>query len=456
MRRLAAIGALFFFAVIARPAQSQVIERPVAFDTGGLVTVMTPFIAAQAGLRPPWWPVSGEFSEARMFTTNDSTFVLAVTRRTGVVERYSITALDRDAIRATVSKLPREVLARRGGDARNAFIRGQTILGLLLYAPAFSAAISEQNAGIAAGYLVVAGGTFFAASEISRRMSITRAQTDLAFNMGHNIGFAGSALMYLFGANDRAQAAGAFVGGLSGVALGLGIGRGMSESDANGAAFGSDVGALIGLGIALALRGESSCQFAPQTQSPVCKGPRLSDKAVTAIALGSGLIGYPLGLLYPRNAVYNVTPGDIQTLWPSIGVGVLTGAALLKDSPSEGAVAAVLTTGGILGIVLGDRLFVRPSDHSRADGGRVTLGAFAGGLMGAGVAALTNTSDPNTHLVFGLAAAGMLAGSIAADRYVQPDPDARNPRLRVTFNPASIALIAARASGNHSLINVRF
>jgi hypothetical protein len=76
--------------------------------------------------------------------------------------------------------------------------------------------------------------------------------------------------------------------------------------------------------------------------------------------------------------------------------------------------------------------------------------------MGAGVAALTNTSDPNTHLVFGLAAAGMLAGSIAADRYVQPDPDARNPRLRVTFNPASIALIAARASGNHSLINVRF
>jgi hypothetical protein len=391
-----------------------------------------------------------------MFTSNDSTFVLAVTRRTGVVERYSITALDRDAIRATVSKLPREVLARRGGDARNAFIRGQSLLGLLFYAPAFSAAISEQDAGIAAGYLVVAGGTFFAASEISRRMSISRAQTDLAFNMGHNILFAGSTIVYLLNGSSRAQAAGAFVGGLGGVGLGLRIAKGMSESDALGAGFGSDVGALIGFGTAIALKGESTCSFNSSTGSTSCSKEHFGDKTVAAITLGSGLIGYPLGLLYPRNAVYYVTPGDIQTLWPSIGVGVLTASALLPDSPKQRTVAAALTAGGILGIVLGDRIFVRASDHSRADGGRVTLGAFAGGLMGAGIAALTNTSDPNPHLVFGLAAAGMLAGSIVADRYVQPDPDARNPRLRVTFNPASIALIAARASGNHSLINVRF
>jgi hypothetical protein len=287
-------------------------------------------------------------------------------------------------------------------------------------------------------------------------MSISRAQTDLAFNMGHNILFAGSTIVYLLGGNSRAQAAGAFVGGLAGVGLGLKIGKGMSESDAIGAAFGSDVGALIGFGTAIALKGEGSCSFDAATGSSKCSEARFGDKAVAAITLGSGLIGYPLGVLYPRNAVYNVTPGDIQTLWPSIGVGVLTGAALLKDSPKQATVAAVLTGGGILGIVLGDRLFVRPSDHSRAEGGRVTLGAFAGGLMGAGIAALTNTDDPNTHLVFGLAAAGTLAGAIITDKYIQPDPDARNPRLRVTFNPASIALIAARASGNHSLINVEF
>jgi hypothetical protein len=391
-----------------------------------------------------------------MFTANDSTFVLAVTRRTGVVERYNITALDRDAIRATVSKLPREVLARRGGDARNAFIRGQTILGLLFYAPAFAGAISNNDAGVTAGYLVVAGGTFFAASEISRRMSISRAQTDLAFNMGHNILFAGSTLVYLLNGDTRAQAGGAFVGGLTGVALGLKIARGMSEADAIGSGFGSDVGALIGFGTAIALKGESSCSFDATTLTSSCTEGRFGDKAVAAITLASGLIGYPLGVLYPRNAVYNVTPGDIQTLWPSIGVGVLTGAAFLPDSPKQGTVAAVLTGSGVLGIILGDRLFVRPSDHTRAEGGRVTLGAFAGGLMGAGVAALTNTDHPNPHLVFGLGAAGALAGSIVADRYIQPDPDARNPRLRVTFNPASIALIAARASGNHSLINVRF
>ena len=144
LRRLRAAGALSLFVIFARPLSAQVIERPVPFDSAGLLYVMTPLIANEAGLRPPWWPVSGEFSEARMFTANDSTFVLAVTRRTGVVERYNLAALDRDAIRATVSKLPREVLARHTGDSRNAFIRGQTILGLLIYSPAFAAAISAS------------------------------------------------------------------------------------------------------------------------------------------------------------------------------------------------------------------------------------------------------------------------------------------------------------------------
>src|SRR5690242_21931965 len=93
-------------------AQSQIVQLPVPFDNSGRVMVMTPYIAQRASLRAPWWPVAGEFNDARMFTTNDSTFVLAVSRKSGVVERYTISVADRDAIRAIVSRLPSDVIAR--------------------------------------------------------------------------------------------------------------------------------------------------------------------------------------------------------------------------------------------------------------------------------------------------------------------------------------------------------
>jgi hypothetical protein len=397
--------------------------------------------------------VSGDFREARIFTANDSIYVLAVTRPSGVVERYSIAAIDREAIRATVSKLAPEVLEKRN-NARNAFVRGQTVNGLLFYAPAFADAIANDGAGATAGYLVVAGGTFFAASEISRRTFISRSMNDLSFNMGHNGTLAGWATMYLFGGREQAQAAGAFVGGLAGAGLGLKLGRGMTESDAVGAAFGSDVGALIGWGATEALRGESSCNQ-PLTGSLSC-GRRLSDKAEVALVLASGIIGYPLGVLYPRNASYNVTPGDIQTLWPSLGIGVTASAAFISDNPSRTTVAALLTGGAIVGIIMGDRVFVRRYDHSKSEGGQVTLGTIAGGLMGAGVGYLLDTNDPNPHVVFGIASAGALIGAIATESYLTPKTDAGRRRVSVTFNPVGAALLSARAPGNHSLLNISF
>jgi hypothetical protein len=438
----------------AADLRAQVLERPVAFDSAGQLVAITPYIADRAALRAPWWPVSGDFTEARLYTVNDSTYVLTVGRKSGVVERYTINAVDREAIRAIVSRLPRDVITART-DARNAFVKNQTILGLFAYGPAFAGAIANNGAGATAGYLVVAGGTFFAASEISRRTSISRAQSDLAFNMGHNGALAGWAAMYVFNADDRAQAAGAFVGGVAGTALGLGSARGMTEADAVGAAFGSDIGALIGYGTMEAIRGKETCTVDPVLFYETCTRS-LSDRTEVAIILASGIVGYPFGLLYPRNARYHVTPGDITTLWSTALLGAATTGAFLGAKSSGRAIATTVTTGGVLGIIVGDRFLVQPLDHSRADGGRVFLGTFAGGLMGAGIASLTNTSNPDPHLVSGLAAVGGLVGIIVTERYLDPPSDAGPPRFRVTFNPASIALVAARAPGNHSLINVRF
>src|SRR5205814_231679 len=152
---------------------------------------------------------------------------------------------------------------------------------------------------------------------------------------------------------DRAQAAGAFVGGLTGTALGVGIGRNMTEADAVGAAFGSDIGTLIGWGVAEAIRGRETCTVNPNDPfaSPQCSR-NLSDRSEVAIMI--------------------------------------------------------------------------------------------------------NSDDPGPHLVLGLASVGALAGLIVTERYLDPAADAGQPRFRVTFNPASIALMAARTPGNHSLFNVRF
>jgi hypothetical protein len=447
-------GALLIFSALRMSAQ--IVERPVPFDSAGLVTVMTPFLAEKAALRPPWWPVSGDFTEARLYTANDSTYVLAVGRRTGVVERYTLSATDRDAIRAVVSRLPRGVIVARN-DARNAFVTKQTILGLVAYGPTFAGAISDNSAGVTAGYLVVAGGTFFAASEIARRTSISRAQSDLAFNMGHNGALAGWAATYALGASNRVQSGGAFVGGLTGASLGVAIGRNMTEADAVGASFGSDIGALIGWGTMEAIRGQETCTpNQDPTLPPTCNRP-LSRRVEATMILASGIIGYPLGLLYPRNARYNVTPGDIQTLWGTTLLGMATsGAVFIGRNTSGRTVAAALTGGAVIGIVAGDRFLVQRYDHSRTDGGRVVLGTVAGGLMGAGIATITNTNNPDPHLVLGLAAVGGLVGIIATERYLEPESDAGRPRIRVTFNPAGIVGLATRAPGNHSLLNVRF
>ena len=450
--RRGTIGTAILF-VSLESAGAQVIERPVPFDSAAHVMVVSPLIAERAALGPPSWPVSGDFVEARLYTVTDSSYILTVRRGTGVVERYTLAAADREAIRVRVSRLPPDVVRERN-DAGNAFIRNQTLLGVFVYAPAFAAAIGENAASATAGYLVVAGGSFFAASEIARRMFISRAQNDLSFNTGRNGALGTGGMMYVFGGNDKVQAAGAFIGGIAGTALGLQFGRGMTESEAVGAGFGADLGALIALGAVNTFEGEPECTISPEGFYTCDEG--ISDKTKVLTVIASGLVGYPLGVLYPKNSSYNVTPGDIQTLWTAASVGVLAGISFLPESPKTSTAWGAGTAGGILGVLAGDRFLVRRADHSRTDASRLALGTIAGGLMGAGVAALIDTDLGNPQMVFALTTVGGLTGLIVTERTINPRSDAGRQRVRVTFNPSALALLATRTEGKHSLLTVRF
>jgi len=76
-------------------------------------------------------------------------------------------------------------------------------------------------------------------------------------------------------------------------------------------------------------------------------------------------------------------------------------------------------------------------------------------------AALVTPDEVHAHLespqlVFGLATAGGLVGLLATEHYADAGPDAGRRAPRLSFNPQSILLAAARTPGNHPLLTVRF
>jgi hypothetical protein len=90
-------------AVSTARAGAQIVERPEPFDSAGRVQLITPIVAARLQLAPPAWRITGDFREARLFSTGDGGYVIVVTRRDGAQERYAVTAADRDYLRTKTS-----------------------------------------------------------------------------------------------------------------------------------------------------------------------------------------------------------------------------------------------------------------------------------------------------------------------------------------------------------------
>ena len=441
---------------IAPSVGAQVVETPQPFDSAGRLMAITPGIAARLQLGPPAWRIIGDFTEARLFALGGDAYVIAVTRRDGTVERYSITAADRAYLRERTSTLPPEFLSRPNRGDRNKFIRNQTILGLLVYAPAFAGALTDDGPGAVSAYLLMAGGTFFGASQIARDFTITPAMRSLSTHGALHLAAASGTLAYILGAdpdrNDEAINAGIFVGGLAGTAAGLYFGNRMTSGQAVASGFGADVAALTMLGLLVATHGGEE--------------PDDLTKADAALVIAAGAAGYPLGYLYPRSVSYQVTGGDVGTLWLSGLLGVSTAGILLADgevNATPGALA--LTTGFLGGIVAGDRLFVRRFDHSAGDAWLMALGGAAGGLMGLGIAYILDEGESGA-LGMSMFTAGAMGGVALTHRYIGPNADAGRGGVqrdgagdfasRIRFNAAGAALGVAGVRGSHPLLSIAF
>lgn len=462
---LAAVPAGLVLTAAPAPLAAQVVEQPETFDMAGRISVITPTTAARLGLGPPAWRVTGDFLEARLYRLGDEGYVLAVRRLNGTVERYSLTREERQELANRVGTLPpnyeittqpRERISERL--ARNAFVRDQTIIGLIEYAPAFAYAVSNNDAGRIATYLIAAGATFFTAAELSRQIDIDESQNRLATQLALHGGLAGYGFTYALDASQDGRALGVLLGGLTGTALGLTLGKGLTEGQVAATTFSAEVTTLLATGFAIAngpteRRGGGDELFGWDVPGEYTRGE-------VAAMVGTGLVGYPIGSYWARTAPYHITGGDVAVLWPAGAVGAALGYTFLGAGHVRPEAATVAMSAGFLGgLVAGDYFLVQQYDHSRYEAGLVALGGAAGALMGAGVARLIDPDGSSRPVLTGLLAAGGAAGMVVTEYIVKTPLEGsarRTGSRRWELSPAGAALAAAGVRGRHSLLTVRF
>jgi hypothetical protein len=333
----------------------------------------------------------------------------------------------------------------------NGFVRDQTILGAFLYAPSFAIALGDDGVTSAAAYLVVAGGSFFAATELTRRLEITEARRDLAF--GLPLRGAGTTLLlgHATGLDRGQRGAVVFLGSVGGMAGGLMLGRGLTPGEGAATIFGHDLGFLSGVAVSVIAQGDGgNAVFDVEDQA-----------GRVALWTGSGVAGLVLGRRYAARASHNVTAGDVQALWLGTTIGALAATSLIVETDADArTTAGALLVGGLGGTFVAERFLVRRYDHTRSEGNLLSLGAAAGGVMGVGLGVLVGGElERGTALTLGLATAGAVGGIALTERYLQPVGDGgkrTGDAGRLRLDPFAGIATAMRAPGRHSLVSFTF
>ena len=364
----------------SRALSAQVVETPQAFDSNGKVYSLTPSAAARIGLGPPEWPVFGDYVEARLYQTSAGANVIIVTRRDQSLERYQISLADINAIRTKVNALPPQFAFRSQGRASSAFVRNQTLMGLGVYGPALSLAVANEGTGRASTYLVAAGLTFFAASQLARQIQITPEMNSLSTHMGLRGALVGLGVTLGLKTSDDAVAAGALIGALGGTATGLAVGSNWDPQEVVASEIGSNVVALTTLGVINI--GEADGDVSESTA-----------RSEILLLSGATIAGYVLGRSYGNSVSHNITQGDGATLWVTGALGVAAASITYAGrAVSYRSQALAVTAGYVGGVVAGELLLSRRFDLALSDATLLGLGSGAGGLIGLGIAELTDSS----------------------------------------------------------------
>ena len=454
MRLLVVASAVLALSAAVRRAGAQTVETPIAFDSAQRVTAVTPALAERLHLAQPVWPVLGEYREARLYRVSPAGgFVLVAARAGGTFERFALQADQVTALRAAIDAAM-TATGRPSGDlvpdisepAGNGFARHLTVLSALAYGPLAASLASDPKAG-GALYLLTTGGAFFISYDAAQSGHITRAQSDLATNLGLATGLAGWGIGFAAAGNsDKGVRGAALASALVGTIAGASLGRTMTDAEAHGAIVGIESAAAATWALASAAGA--------------------SDRATAGIVAGSELIGFPLGVAYPRHASYHVTAGDLNGLQTAGLVGVLYGAALGgRSGASSRQLGIALGSSYVAGALVGDLAIARPLDLSTSEANIGTVGALAGSLIGLAVPVLAGSRD--NAFVFGAAAVGATLGLSAALAIAKPsrgrlsdgrraESRTKDSRLRIDATPPALLGILRHRPGAYPLVRLAF
>lgn len=435
------VGLSTLLVMLVGTLRAQIIETPVPFDSAGRVVAVTPAVAERLKLLAPAWPVTGAYREVRLYSINPAGgFVLVAQLESGALQRYPLSALERETLSGAIDLAMRasgrpsaEAMADLVSEpAGNAFARHQTFLAATVYGPV-AASLFDDGRSAGAAYLLTTGLAFFISYGAGQDTPFTRAQSDLAGNLGLATGVGGWLVGYAStGRAERGVRGAALGSAVVGTVAGASLGKRLSDAEVHAATLGIETQAVAG--------------------AMISAGVGADPRTTALVATVTGGLGFPVGLRYPRHASYKVTAGDVEAASTAGLIGMLVGGSILStmDNPKWRPNLLVLGGSYLAGTAVGDLAIARRFDLTQSQANMLKVSAAAGGLIGLAIPVLSDANS--TAADFAFAAGGATLGMAAmASTY-----RVRRVGMQLDFLPSGLTAATARVPGAHSLVRIRF
>ncbi len=424
-------------------AYGQTVETPVSFDAQGRVFKLTPELNRAASV----FPEVSDFDHLEIWQT-DTVFRLEVYQRDGTRQSRLLTQADLDVVRRRMESRAVVVPPVLDQEGRGRFLFEQLPIALGWYGTSVVIILQPQDARTGAGvYLLSSAAGYFLPLMWTSHVRLTNAQAHQSVSFGYRGilgGFLLSDVFQVHGGDDGPRWNAIFMLGTSvagqftGRALADKLTLGQSTLVTNYTDLGTLGGALTGLIVTwTAFRDDFN-------STPL--------SALTLLGMAGGVIAGNR-----RAQHWNCTEGQVIADRAGGLVGALvlpalyyaaTGAQLLHRD-GDGADLEVLSALAIGGAVAGTwwtESRLRELPLSTSSGYIVAGTAVGGGLVGAGLGFVLNTSEPERRWVAATTAAGGLAGFLGGLRLVQGlEPAARTDRARFRLELNHGALLGAVA-----------
>lgn len=438
---------ILFFVVLFLPLCVMSQERQIPLDVDGKINI----IDAQLEKKLALFTDYRGFTEARLYQTSDTTYVLEINyipEGQMLKERKHINSNDVSALRSQVSeklalKAPYSLLDQSG---RTGLLVSSAVVGTLYYGTAISAIISPESAPAYTGiYLLTAGMSFYLPYALTRKMEVTRGQSTMA-TYGLTRGIAHGMLLPVVISSDVDYKVALTLGVSGSIAEGiLGYQWAKKHHFSEGRAGAIGTFSDFGMGIALATAHVSG----------LFDNNKAGNIAALSVLAGAGA-GLYAGYRLTQNENYST--GDVIALQGAGLLGAYLPPSLLfvagVDEPKLMTLAAAL--GGIGGLYLGDKLALK-QEFSTRQGVFISLSQVAGALTGMGCGYLFGErnddyyyNDRQAKLVTILTGIGATAGYLVAVRNFSKEinKEDKNLTMRLQLNPLGLLNLSQNKPAN--------